>query len=347
MMIKSYIAGAFIIMLLLPFGAIAQNEVRHYADTKIRVDYNLQSGMLNGHYVSYYKNGNKKAEGDFDHNNRSGKWDSYDSTGKLAIERIYTTAYEYNVTVPAPPDGPAKLLSASVYTPARNVDGYYEYFFLAQRAVVWSKRVWGYVWNKENPVLGRDNRLFKLLYAQLLKGNLNAYKNNSKDRDNTFNKPIKDFTAATVDTANIEVTGFLFKEDWFMDNDRNEMEHRILGICPIAKIKNSNDTAFVRFAKDNLDTYTKDTIGLFWIYYPQARKYLAADKVTVTGLISPIQNLDDVFFWKYYNEDICLESPIYGGHTSSSKDGWDVIMKMIDLEHDVWMGKSSTEMRGY
>jgi len=48
--------------------------------------YTLDNGKIGGPYKSFYDNGQKKAEGQFENNYRTGKWIVWDSTGIKKIE---------------------------------------------------------------------------------------------------------------------------------------------------------------------------------------------------------------------------------------------------------------------
>ncbi len=64
-----------------------------YAQTvqvgEVEVRLNQQNGILNGSYMSFYDNGNRKVEGQFEQNKRSGEWKFYDEEGELIVKRNY------------------------------------------------------------------------------------------------------------------------------------------------------------------------------------------------------------------------------------------------------------------
>jgi hypothetical protein len=325
--------------LLLLIPALAFSQTMHYSGMNVTADYTTKDGMLSGKYISRYKNGKKKAEGTFENNCRFGKWYAYDSTGTLKAEREYSNPMEYRQTLPAISDSLRRISNMHKYKPMRNADGYYTYSFLHQKAIIWSKRIWSYIYNGDNPTISKNNAMFNALYAQILNHHIVAYKR--KNIQETFGDSV-DFSATPLDTSNIQILGFTSFEDWYYDSETNEMGCRTIGICPLAKMKEHDyNTVNTKFISSNVKDGNKDTVGLFWIYFPQVRKYLAQEKVTSIIGYPHIQNMDDIFFWKCYNERILWENGVNNLWTeqpSPVADTWSTIMQMIDLEHEIWMG---------
>ncbi len=329
----------FFSVLLIGFmhgNCISQTETRKYNDNNVYVNYTVTKGMLNGSYIAYYENGKKKAEGEFSDNVRVGKWSVWDSVGKLCIQRVYTNSFDYEVIAPRIPNGPAKLLSAPLYKPTRNIDSCFKYYYLEERQVIWSKRTWSFIYNKDNPLLGKNNKMFDLLYKQMIAHNIKLYKFINWDWDKSFFDTI-DISKLPFDTSRFEVIGFLTKEDWFYNIDMGIMDSRLLGLCPIAIRKHLliDDTVNAKYLDENKVGITNDTIGLCWIYYPQTRKYLAKDIIKEANIPKYIKNLDDIFFCKYY--DYRIKGDV--SHNYSTLDeSWQARLKLIDIEHDIWLG---------
>ncbi|HXP52540.1 MAG TPA: hypothetical protein VN922_21485 [Bacteroidia bacterium] len=335
----------FISILLVFIGVEAQVQTKKYDSSKVYQDgktyayYYTCDGMLDNKYVSYYYNGKKKAEGEFIDNNRVGKWSVWDSTGKLCAKRFYYNNYYYKTIVPDIPRGPAKLLSAPLYKPTRNADSCYKWFYIEEWEIAWSKRTWSWFYYKDNPILGGNNKLFNLLYKQTVSNNIVTYKFTNQDFDRSFSTTI-DIVNNPIDTLLFSVIGFMTKEDWFYDVNYGLADCRILGLCPIAVRKHTNENDSVKWTKlmaDKSISISGDTVCLFWMYYPQVRKYLAKEKVVYPNIPYFINNLEDVFFWRYYNTKI-----VSAGLFSPVRDNWQIKLKMIDREHDIWLGKDVT-----
>jgi hypothetical protein len=342
--IKYYYFNSLMIvvgLLLLANGVIAQDGVKQYYDGETYAFYATSNGMLNGLYTSYYYNNKKKAEGWFGDNNRVGEWSVWDSTGKLIIQRVYSNMFQYKTIIPHAPNGPAKLLSAAWYIPKRDADSCYKYCYLEEREVAFAKRTWSYMFNQDNPALCINNKLFKILYKQILNHNIQTYEFVNRDWDASFRDTIN-IANVPIDTNVFNVIGFLTKEDWFYNIDAGIMDYRILGICPIAVIKHTikDDTINAKYLVENSIGEGHDTIGMCWLYYPQLRKYLAKEKIIDSNAPSLIKNMEDVFFWKYYSFKIVGDGLIYR-REGLMKDNWQFRMKFVDVEHDIWLGKSA------
>jgi hypothetical protein len=302
-------------MLISAIPGITQDIRMHYTGDAVNVDYSMKDGMLNGNYIAYYKNGKKKAKGEFRNNNRVGKWYVYDTSGELKIERNYRNNLDYTLVLA---DRTEKHLTPILDLPERDTNGCYKWYYLSKEAVIWKKRTYMFLANKNNPILSENNRLFNLLYSEGLKHNVQVFKY-IKNSDTSFAQSID---TKLIDTSSFHVIGYLIKADWFEDTTHLEMDCRVLGICPMV-IKKSQSL---------------DTTGLFWMYYPQVRKYLANEKLKKTENFPDVQNMDDIFFWRYYNAIICNESSSLEPAVLPVKNSWGVIMEIIDKEHDCWTG---------
>jgi|GEM_PF-5335193 hypothetical protein len=311
-----------------------QAEVIKYKNGKPKVEYHLTNGMLNGIYTSYYKSGKKKAEGSFEFNNRVGEWSIWDTAGDLCYRRVYTSPYEFKITVPISFPSPSRQ-----YIPCRRFDSCYEWYWLEENAIRWAKRTWGVLYQKDNPVLGENNRLFKVLYSQIVNRKIKGYKT-KYDIDKTF-KDTLDISATPIDTSGFKVIGFMLKVDWFYDTNYGLMDCRLLGICPmVVRTKLASlDIVNSKYLVANVEDSGKDTISLFWVYYPQVRPYLAKEKISDTNTPSYIQNLDDVFFWKYYSQVISYD--MTGSNVVYMvNDTWQGLLNFMGYEHYFWQGKS-------
>ena len=348
-----YVLGLILIFLSSIFITQAQTQTREISNVSVnareelttfensykqnaptRVAYHISNGMLNGKYISY-KNGMKIAEGTFENNNRVGDWKVWDSTGNLKIERVYINEYEYKSILPK------QLADTPLYTPKRNTEGYYAYptLYVKEKVIIWSQRTWSYIYNKVNPLLGNGNRLFRLMYSEIKQRNLIAYQYYNTDIDYGFNKSL-DSTKVPLDTMDYRVIGYITKEDRFYDSSREVLDYRIISICPIAIINHRiKDTIKEAYLKENTFSHSSDTVGLFWIYYPQIRKYLATEKVSCDTVPKQIQNLDDVFFWTYYNSSIFMRSAVIA-QLGRVYDSWNAHIGYIELEHEIWLIRS-------
>lgn len=312
-----------VVLTVLAASGHAQQEAVHYEDGGVSCAYMLNNKRMNGRYVSYYRNGVKKAEGTFQDNCRVGVWSVWDSTGHLRMQRDYSNLFEYKQLFPAlSTDPPVELLNAPAYELTYNEKGFITYFDIQERMVVWAKRVWRMIPPEENPKLFEDDALYSILTKNIQSENLKCY----SAEDETFAKQLTQLP----EPNNYKVISYKLKEDNFFDNERLLSESRILGICPVA-----------------IDLKTKDTVDLYWIYFPHLRSCLAKEirSSNAGDPSSVIHTLDDLFFFRDFYGAIYKESNVYdksvADYTSSpaerAKESQRIEISLIETEHDYWM----------
>jgi hypothetical protein len=300
------------------------NNTPHvYEDAYIKCAYETYNGMLNGNYVSYYKNGQKKSEGTFENNYRKGTWTVWDSTGRLRMQRVYSDPFTFKQIIPkVSTDAPIKLLNVSPYQIKYNKDNYIDNFYIEERSVMWVKRIWRQIEVKNNPMLFSkpvSDAIIKALTT--LEDSISLY------QEDEFWKVSK----TIFDSSNYEIITYKIKEDCFFDNDRMVSESRIIGICPVIQEKKKAEI--------------RETKELGWIYFPQLRKVFAKELLNNSNLPSHIKSLDDLFFFRYFYGQIYMESNVYARTISTYAKGKEleteaerIELSLIESEHDIWMG---------
>jgi gliding motility associated protien GldN len=191
----------------------SQTKKQVYEDKQVKAEYHLKSGLIDGKYISHYPSGKKKAEGYYKDNLRVGKWDVWDSTGKLHVDHTFK--------------------SDSLI---KNKDGYVNYTYLKEADVTISKRIWRNVYKENNPLLFETVSLFDTLYSYIQKDSLIIF----KDEEFTIPKGKEDIKNA-FSSDKYEIIAYKLKEDWFFDKKVNATEIRILGIYPVLRPKNSEN----------------------------------------------------------------------------------------------------------
>lgn len=313
------------LLIILPFiflSFIGGDKMKRSFETKnIKCSYETTEGRIDGNYVSYYNNGKKKSEGKFENNYRIGKWTVWDSTGRIRMQRDYSDAFTFKRLLPeVPKDKVIELLNVPQYSLQHNKDGFIEYFELRERAVLWANRIWRFVAPNENSILFEKDKLFSILNKNIFNKNITPY----QVTDDEFRNEL---LVTGIDTSSIKLIGYKIKEDCFFDNERLVSESRIIGICPVVvnKIK-------------------QDTVDLYWVYFPQIRKYLAQEKIQQTGLPVQIKTFDDLFFYRYFYGQVYKESNVYDRPISTYKTGKEIEkeaerieISLIESEHDIWI----------
>ncbi len=306
---------------LLPFLIFAQKM--EYADSCFSCSCETENGIINGKYVSYYPNGEKKAEGNFENSYRIGVWTLWDKDGKMITQRNYKNPFVFEQKYPEIPDNPSiKLLNQPIYEICYNDKGYINYFEVTENMIVLATRFWRFISKENNKALLGDDLLFHQLHKAVMQGTITAY-DAASDDFMTLVAP------SDISLENKEFVGFKIKEDWFFDNERLVTEARQLGICPVVK--------------ENGSDYTMD---LYWLYFPGLRKILAKIAVANKNISSsyPIKNFDDVFFFRCFQSEIYKESNVYDRQIKDYKHGEDIkkeseaiALRIIEAEHDIWL----------
>jgi antitoxin component YwqK of YwqJK toxin-antitoxin module len=309
-----------IFLFLFTYYSYAQLQQRSYEDKNLKCSYVLNNGRFDGNYVSYYKNGQKKSEGKFENNYRTGIWTVWDSTGRMRMQRVYSDPFTCKRIFPATPnEKPVELLNIPRYTLQYNIDGYFDYFHLKERMVMWARRIWRFITPNENPSLFANNVLFNIIYKNILAKNIIAY--------DTKNENLTKELTALPDTSRYRVIGFKIYEDYFFDNERLVSESRIISICPVA-----------------INKTKKDTVDLCWLYFPTIRKYIAQVKVQQNEFPEKIKTLDDLFFFhsfygQIYKEENQYDRTIasYASGAQIAKEAERIEINIIEDEHDIWI----------
>lgn len=288
-------------------------DKKTYKDDKLKCVYEFENGMFNGVYTSYHKNGKVKASGTFKNNGRTGIWQIFNNKGNLLIKRIYENPFVFKQVFP-------DTFIQNKYPIMYNGLGYINYFPLDASMIIWQKDVWRLISKQNNPLLFENNRLFNLLYYNVLKENVMVF----KDENDNFGAPYNSDNFPYVQAGRAEIIGYKIKEGAFFDKERKLTETRVVGICPVIINVDRNDTS-----------------NLFWVYLPAVRKYLADEKLKLNDF-KLVKNVDDLFFYRYYASSIYKEDKKqyinqYTKKPGIKKEEERIELNIIEAEHDLWL----------
>ncbi len=281
---------------------VANNNEFTFENEEVKCVYHKIDGRFDGHYTSYYKNGNKLAEGDFDNNMRTGLWTVWDTTGKILVQLEYTSPFSFKSKY--------QNVDTLKYNLNYNRKGFIDDFPITEKNVVWAKRIWRTIDSKNNPALFKNDALFKVLQKTPLNDSVKIYK------DDEFKQAI---SSKDITLKNTKIVGYKIKEDIFTDNQRYVFESRIIGICPVI----INET-------------TKDTTDLYWIYWPYIREHLAKEKIKEETLSSRVKTLDDLFFFRNFSSTIYKESFVFDKAKTYDSSNDEKEIELIEFEHGMW-----------
>lgn len=217
----------------------------------------------------------------------------------------------------------------------------------------WSKRVWRVIDTREKINLVfryEEGRFFDAMINGIKEGVITSYSTvddkftSPLKAEDALNKLSKTDTIRTFDPETYEETykvvkndinpddikKFRIKEIWFFDKEASMVNCRILGIAPIQDVKDENGNF-------------KYQEPLFWIYYPDARKYFARFNVFVEGNDAAQTTWEDWMEMRKFNSYIFKESNVYNRRIQDYVTGVDMLMEgdkikeeLFNYEHDLW-----------
>lgn len=124
-----------------------------------------------------------------------------------------------------------------------------------------------------------------------------------------------------------DISQYWIKEDWFFDKQRSVMEVRIVGICPLTVKK----------------TEEGEVVGvkpLFWVYFPEARPYLARAAVFNRWNDEERMSYDELFEKRMFSSYVYKESNVYDRTIAEYKAGMDALLESEYIKEEVFKYES-------
>lgn len=140
-----------------------------------------------------------------------------------------------------------------------------------------------------------------------------------------------DSIPVTTELSTENVLAYEIKEQWFFDKQRSVMDVRILGICPIMRIYDSQTGEF------------RGEKRLFWVYLPEATSEMASWSYFNPRNEYDHLTYDDIFVKRKFQSYIIKTSNVYDRYIFEYAKGKDALieaemekMKLFNMEHDLW-----------
>ena len=294
--------------------------------TTNNITYQTQNGRMDGYFI--YSNGNVNVAGRYTDNMKTGIWAMWNCKEELIMQRNYTNAYNsekaYSI---APQNKLTELLKTPFNSMHINNNGYFDYFELQERDVVWSETIWRTLLPENNPLLFQNDLFSNLLKKYLENGKIVAYKTSSNYYKQLVDTISLDELNEIFLAEDIEIIEYNIKEVYAFDRERQNLEIKVIIISPVVMDKNSGKKK-----------------ELFEVYIPETRKYFAMEKLSGKKLPPHIKTMDDVFFFRYFGGMINAESNFYNNRKISSyKTGNAILLeaerieyKLKCVEFDLW-----------
>lgn len=283
----------------------------------LTIKYSIDKNQLDGIYQENYPTGKLKVLGTFSKGQRTGIWTIWDEKGIIKIQRNYTNNKICDFLFPITNNPYFEVYNNyPEYLLQRNDKNIYPYFFVEERAVVFSQRVWREINIDNEPELFRSID-FDFLIKELFKSDIKWYLH-GKSGDFKIEIPkdsliLLEMKAKTWDYDRIEI-----KEDFFFNIDNLLSDTRQIGV------------SFYEKKENDKPSYT--------VYYPSIRSIMSTLKVD-ESTIDGIKTLDDVFFFHAYRGRIIKRSNVDLKTKSDDfvQNDLKFELEKFTIEHDLWL----------
>jgi hypothetical protein len=324
-MIKSKHQILFLFLLALSLNMLGQSRTVIHSYTQEKSIYIIQNGRLTGKYISYYHNGIKKSEGQLINGYRNGKWIVWDSTGRKRMERVYKNPLEYKRIFPSiPNEGAIPLLIRNQYKMEPDSNGVIKYAQLKAENAIWRHKFWRYLEPYNNEVLFTGNRFLEVIKNLALSGKIELF----DAVDDRFSTVLSKQNVENIfNYKNAKLESIEIKEELIFDMERLVFEYRILGFRPVFSSNNDHK--------------------LFWVYYPDLRKYFGKQLIEDSRTRN-ITTLDDLFIFRDFSS-LLIKTTIDNPYDRFFKDYPGVNkellsqmqeefeMQIIEEENNIWL----------
>ncbi|HRN33432.1 MAG TPA: gliding motility protein GldN [Saprospiraceae bacterium] len=227
---------------------------------------------------------------------------------------------------------------------------------LNERDIFWERRIWRVIDCREKmnlPFKYPDHEFYTILKKGIENGDIRCYTDESfqfRASTEDINKTVSGIDTSEVynpETGQYEsvitkndfdpqlINQFRVKEVWYFDSESSTMKVRILGIAPLyVKIDQTTGVAL-------------PAMPLFWIYYPDCRKYLSQHQVFNEANIASPVSWDDMFENRHFSSFITKKSNVNDfrlvDYDNLRENGVDMLLEsnkikeeIFNFEHDLW-----------
>ncbi len=226
------------------------------------------------------------------------------------------------------------------------------YDHIREADVLWQKRVWRVIDTQEkmNLPFVNPSKPFINVLLQIIQDNPDvqifdkddfyneAYANEIRERlsssdtvevyDYDLDEYVEQVVSNEFNPADFSM--FRVKEDWLFDEETSMMVCRILAIAPIRDVRNE-------------DGSVRGQEALFWIYYPDIRKYLVKYEASNPFNDAMRMNWQQVFEQRYFSSYIMKESnpkdrriEDYATGRDALKESERITTDMLNKEVELW-----------
>lgn len=227
---------------------------------------------------------------------------------------------------------------------------------LRQADVFWEKRVWRVIDFREKmnlPFTWPKDPFVQYVYDLVVSGEITAYSPLYDDFSGAHVIPAKDVfihynhtdTITIVDPDTYretkkpitnpfnyqDVKKLKLMEDWIFDEQTSTMVVRIIGVALV---------------RERIDPDTGEPLGeedMFWLYYPELRRYITQFSTFNTHNGAGYFTFEDIFENRFFSSYIIKEDNVYDRYVNSYAAGVDEVLEsdrikneLFEFEHTVW-----------
>ncbi len=201
----------------------------HYPNGNLKGRVEMDLGMFNGFYTSWYENGQIKAQGAFLNNQKNGVWTLNDSLGNLKESRGYLNNFQY-VDFD---------FTRAVDSLRRDESGLIEYPMLREEDIVVFKRQWRLLEPSEtNKHIFENQQLLSIIADNI--HNASILKAYTSAENFAVELSPRDAIHLLADKSH-QLIGFRIKEVWYYESKRQLAGARIIGLSPVVRNSESGE----------------------------------------------------------------------------------------------------------
>ncbi|GAK88651.1 hypothetical protein JCM19297_3164 [Nonlabens ulvanivorans] len=239
------------------------------------------NGLLDGPYKRNRENTTTTTKGAFSENQRIGTWQitNTGAIGDASVTITYTKPYRaINGTVLL--EGKKyDLEPTKTYDLTRDSNDLIPYIYVDDdKDILFSRSDFLYLENNEtNKSFFEQNALYDAIRKSVVEDSVKIHADIHFNDEITRNNYLE-----IASSDSLEILGFKLRVVSYFNSALLMMEHRVIGICPLVKLK----------SKEN-------AISQGWFYYPDLRIQIAKKLVENESPLD-IKHLDDLFFFRKY-----------------------------------------------
>lgn len=219
--------------------------------------------------------------------------------------------------------------------------------------ILWEKKIWRVLDTREKmnlPFRYPQKMFFSILREGIAAGELTAYDTEDDQFSEELSSEEIEADLVQLDTILVinpssydedvqvvrnevdpdDIKRYRIKEVWYFDTRYGKLKSRIIGIAPLKEEYDENGNFL----------YERP---LFWLYYPNCRKYLAKHLVPNSHNDRSLMSWEDLFEMRAFASYIYKESNIHDWRIQDYKSGIDKLLEadkigqnIFNYEHDLW-----------